>query len=51
MSLETIPTHALLSDYNIEKNVITFELCVERNIHYADSSEPCFNYRVYKNAY
>lgn len=51
MNVSTIPDLALLTDYNIGKNIITFELSVERNIHYADSKEPCYSYRVYKNAY
>lgn len=51
MNVSTIPNHALLTDYNTEKNVISFELSVERNIHYADSREPCYSYRVYKNAF
>jgi hypothetical protein len=50
MNVNTIPTHALLTDYDMSGNVITFELSVERNGRYASSREPCFSYRVYKNA-
>jgi hypothetical protein len=51
MNMTTIPTHALLTDYNITGNEITFELCIERNKYHAGSKNPCFSYRVYKNAY
>jgi hypothetical protein len=50
MSAATLPTHAFLTDYNIAANVITFEVSIERNSHYASSKDPCYSYRVYKNA-
>ncbi len=51
MRAETIPTHALLTDYDTAENVVTFELSVERNSHYLNSSSPCFAYRAYKNSF
>jgi hypothetical protein len=50
MNLATIGTHALLTDYNLAANQITFELSIDRNTNHADSKDPCFSYRVYKNA-
>lgn len=49
MKAETVSSHALLTDYDTVKNVITFELNVERNSHYLSSPQPCFSYRAYKN--
>jgi hypothetical protein len=45
----TIPTHALLTDYNIISKVITFELSITRNSHYTSSKDSCYSYRTYKN--
>lgn len=49
-NVSTIPTHAMITDYNIAKNLITFELSVTRNSHHAASKDFCFSYRIYKTA-